>query len=223
MPRRRVPLWDRCRGSPRHWQPLTPGDGLPGQDPTYRSPCLPPLLGFTSTRRGCVPGRGLIWRAESTAANTRPLRGLARTRGRAHRQPGMGTYLQSLPIHRGGVELEGLVVLRASAGRGVALRSPAVGLPVLWGTEAWTCTLPREGSAGSQGRQVSRGDALPGPCHPAARIGTYQDDGADVGRQQDVVPQQAPIALRLHVGGTFIVELEGVGGRDVGQGTPGCL
>ena len=31
----------------------------------------------------------------------------------------------------------------------------------------------------------------------------------DVGRQQDVVPQRAPIALRLHVGGTFVVELKG--------------
>lgn len=59
--------------------------------------------------------------------------------------------------------------------------------------------------------------------HLALERGTYQDDGTDVGRQQDVVPQWAPIALWLHVGGTFVVELERAGGRAVRQGTPGRL
>lgn len=36
----------------------------PGVTGTYRSPCLPPLLGLTMTRSGWVPGRGLIWRQE---------------------------------------------------------------------------------------------------------------------------------------------------------------
>lgn len=30
----------------------------------YLSPCRPPLLGLTSTRRGCVPGRGVILKTE---------------------------------------------------------------------------------------------------------------------------------------------------------------
>lgn len=38
---------------------------------------------------------------------------------------------------------------------------------------------------------------------------TYQDNWADVGWEQDVVPQWAPITLWLHVGGTLVVELEG--------------
>jgi len=63
-----------------------------------------------------------------------------------------------------------------------------------------------------------------GPLPPGSgEGGTYQDDGADVRRQQDVVPQRAPVALRLHVGGTFVVELEGAGGRDIAQGTRGHL
>lgn len=41
--------------------------------------------------------------------------------GRAHLQPGAGSYLQPLPIHCGGVELEALAVLGAGAGRGVTL------------------------------------------------------------------------------------------------------
>lgn len=85
--------------------------------------------------------------------------------------PDVGTYLQSLPIHCAGVELEALAVLGVGAGRGVALRSPAVGLPVLWGTEAQMHTPPREGSASSWRRQVGHSNALPGPCHPAARRG----------------------------------------------------
>lgn len=44
--------------------------------------------------------------------------------------------------------------------------------------------------------------------------GTYQDNWADVGWEQDVVPQWAPITLWLHVGGTLVVELE--------RGRKGC-
>lgn len=44
------------------------GDAVTRQGHTYRSPCLPPLLGFTNTSRGCVPGRGLIWKAERVKA-----------------------------------------------------------------------------------------------------------------------------------------------------------
>lgn len=36
--------------------PSPRGKAVPRQDPTYLSPCLPPLLGFTNTRSGCVPG-----------------------------------------------------------------------------------------------------------------------------------------------------------------------
>lgn len=36
---------------------------------TYRSPCLPPLFGLTRTRRGCVPGRGVIWTGEQRQSN----------------------------------------------------------------------------------------------------------------------------------------------------------
>lgn len=48
--------WDAGMGPGR--------DAVPGQGHTYRSPCLPPLLGFTNTSRGCVPGLGLICEAE---------------------------------------------------------------------------------------------------------------------------------------------------------------
>lgn len=61
------------------------------------------------------------------------------------------------------------------------------------------------------------------PCQvPATQQqggGTYQDNRADVGRQQDVVPQRTPITFWLHMGGTFVVELERTGGREVGPGT----
>lgn len=141
-------------------------------------------------------------------------------RGRAHLQPGAGTYLQPLPIHCGGVELEALGVLGAGAGGGVALRASAVGLPVLWGTERGCPHCPR-GSASSQGRQVG----LAMPCWAPVtgsedggtyqdKGGTYQDNWADVGWEQDVVPQWAPITLWLHVGGTLVVELE--------RGRKGC-
>lgn len=59
------------------------------------------------------------------------------------------------------------------------------------------------------GRGVG-GEAV-GPGQRAGRGATYQDRRADVGRQQDVVPQRAPVALRLHVRGAFVVEL---GGRE---------
>jgi len=36
----------------------------------------------------------------------------------------------------------------------------------------------------------------------------HQDDGADVGGQQSVVPQGSSVTLRLHVGRTLVVELE---------------
>lgn len=64
--------------------------------------------------------------------------------------------------------------------------------------------------------------ALAGPLSLAVRMGgtyqdkggTYQDNWADVGWEQDVVPQWAPITLWLHVGGTLVVELE--------RGRKGC-
>lgn len=65
MPRRRVHSWQL--GHPNGTQTLAVGpgrDAVPGQGHTYRSPCLPPLLGFTNTSRGCVPGLGLICEAE---------------------------------------------------------------------------------------------------------------------------------------------------------------
>ena len=38
---------------------------------TYRSPCLPPLLGLTRTRSGWVPGRGVTWRQGTTESTNR--------------------------------------------------------------------------------------------------------------------------------------------------------
>lgn len=140
--------------------------------------------------------------------------------GRAHLKPGAGTYLQPLPIHCGGVELEALGVLGAGAGGGVALRASAVGLPVLWGTKRGCPHCPR-GSASSRGGRWAW-QCPAGPLSLAARMGgtyqdkggTYQDNWADVGWEQDVVPQWAPITLWLHVGGTLVVELE--------RGRKGC-
>lgn len=37
---------------------------------THLSPCRPPLLGLTITRRGWEPGRGLIWRRAINIAQT---------------------------------------------------------------------------------------------------------------------------------------------------------
>lgn len=87
----------------------------------------------------------------------------------------------------------------------------------------WDCLSfgkPRQGcprgSASSQGRQISLSKALVGPHqwqggggHLPGQGGTYQDNWADIGWEQDVVPQWAPITLWLHVGGTLVVELEG--------------
>lgn len=66
------------------------------------------------------------------------------------------------------------------------------------------------------GRGVG-GEAV-GPGQRAGRGATYQDRRADVGRQQDVVPQRAPVALRLHVRGAFVVELGGTERRHGGVG-----
>lgn len=55
------------------------------------------------------------------ALNAQLLRGSVHTHGRACQQPSTGTYLQTLPIHCGRVELEVLVACGAGAGRGVAL------------------------------------------------------------------------------------------------------
>lgn len=101
------------------------GDAVTRQGHTYRSPCLPPLLGFTNTSRGCVPGRGLIWKAERVKAEIPGTAWPAAAGGRG------GSYLQPLPIHCGGVELEALPILGAGAGRGLAVGPAAVGLPLL--------------------------------------------------------------------------------------------
>lgn len=209
-------------------QGLVPPRRGAGAAPTFWGRCSPrarphlplPLpsstLGVHKHQERMRPGPRADLEAESTDANAWVLQGWAQ-------QPGTGPYLQTLPIHRGGVELEGLVVLGAGAGRGVTLRSPAVGLPVLWGTEVWMHPLPRAGGTGSRaGRLAAVTPCLALAARPQERD-TYQDNGTDVGRQQYVVPQRAPIALRLHVGGTFVVELERAGGQDVRQGTPGYL
>lgn len=102
--------------------------------------------------------------------------------GRAHLQPSAGTYLQPLPIHCGGVELEALGVLGAGAGGGVALRASAVGLPVLWGTKRGCPHCPR-GSASSQGKQVG----LAMPCWAPV---TGSEDGGHLLGQGRHLPGQ---------------------------------
>lgn len=89
------------------------------------------------------------------------------------------------------------------------------------------CPPCPRGSASSQGRQGSLSNALLGPPHwqrgegtHQDKGGTYQDNWADVGWQQDVVPQWAPVTLRLHVGGTLVVELEGWEERMWDRGHP---
>lgn len=106
------------------WQWGHRGMLSPGRGTTYRSPCLPPLLGFTNTSRGCVPGRGLIWKAERVTVEIP-------SRARPTAALGGRSYLQPLPIHCGGVELEALPILRAGASWGLTVRPAAVGLPLL--------------------------------------------------------------------------------------------
>lgn len=196
------------RAAPGTGSPCPPCGCSPGQHPTYRSPCLPPLLGFTSTSRGCVPGRGLIWKAQSTAANTwPPWHPACPTVARLTSSPAHPPTCSPCPSTV--VELN----LKAWLSSGLVVAGES-----LSDLRQWDCL-----SFGSRGRGVcsvpggqchSRETARP-QQHPTGTLpiseegATYQDNRADVGRQQDVVPQRSPITLRLHVGGTFVVELQG--------------
>lgn len=195
-----------------HEGPAAPNPGgrlFPGS-PHLPLPLPSSTFGVHKHEERVCPGLGADLEGRKRSCEFLPAAGIT---GTAPLQPGAGTHLQPLPIHCGGVELEALAVLGAGAGGGVALGAAAVGLPVLWGTEAGMpkrqCQQPGEADQPQQSPAGS--PSLPGRRGALTRTtgGTYQDNWADVGWEQDVVPQWAPVTLWLHVGGALVVELEG--------------
>lgn len=210
MPRGRAPHWERC---PRDQQPLTPGGTLyPSRISHLPLPLPSSTLGVHKHQEGVRPGPGADLEGRKHGCECPAAVGLSMLPA-AELAGGPVQAPTCSPCPSTVVELN----LKPWLSSGLVLAGES-----LSDLRQWDCLSFGEERREARRQRRQRGEAgRPWPCPAGSRLsGTYQDDRADVGRQQDVVPQRAPIALRLHVGGAFVVELKGAGGRGAGQGTP---